>query len=149
MKSKLNAWALASIAVLGLSLPALAVPTNINATNPGSICAGAPAADSLDVTFTAGDVANGNCTTNDGNLILLVKNSHAVTAYTVTVSSVADELGRTGDIATYSLAAGDIAFIGPFPAKGWSQTNGKLNYSVSNAAVLVAPMSLRGSMTYK
>lgn len=148
---KILASTLALIAGLALcSMPAQAARTNISATSPAAILSGTPAANSLDVTFTAGDASNGNKTLSNGQLMLMFLNSHATNAYTFTVTSVADpELGRTGDISTYSLAAGKYAIVGPVPTKGFTQSDGYIYYTVENAAVKVLPIQLRGSMIYK
>lgn len=147
-KRLFNAFMAIAIAV-GLSSPALAVRTDLTAQNPPTILAGSPAADALDITWTAADSSNGNAVTLTGNEVVLAWNTHASTAYTVTVSTVADELGRTGDITAYSLAAGDIAWVGPIPSRGFAQTDGKLYLSANNAAVKFAVIKLRGSQQYK
>lgn len=49
-------------------------------------------------TFTAADSANGMYYVDDGNTILVATNGD-VSSKTVTVVSVADTLGRTGDVA--------------------------------------------------
>lgn len=146
---KLLASTLALIAGLALAMPAHAVRTTINPFSPAAILSGAPAADALDATFTAIDTSNGNQTLNNGQLMLIFYNSHASTAYTFTVSTVADDLGRTGDITTYSLAAGEYAVVGPIPTKGYTQSNGYIYYTASNAAIKVLPVQLRGSLLYK
>lgn len=61
----------------------------------------------------------------ENKTIIFVKNAHAADAKTVTFTSVADSpFGRTGDVAAYSLAAGEIAVFGPFKASGWSHGSG-------------------------
>lgn len=137
------------MAFIGLCLPAHAVRTALTPVSPAALLNGAPAADSLDVAFTAADVANGNSVVLTGNELVFVINSHATTAYTFTVTSVKDELGRTGDITTYSLAAGKYALAGPFSTKGWQQTDGKLYLDASNAAIKFLVVKLRGTMQYK
>jgi len=42
-----------------------------------------------------------------------------------------DQQGRTGDITTYSLAAGAIVALGPFQTEGWRQSDGNL-YAVAS-----------------
>lgn len=96
------------------------------------------AADSLDVTMTAADVANGNDFVASGRDILVAQNTHATTAYTITITSQADERGRKGDITTYSLAAGDIAVFDFSQINGWADANGKINIAASNASVKFA-----------
>lgn len=83
-------------------------------------------AGSADFTFDAGDVGNGNSFVCTGREVLLVQNTHADTAKYVTVSSVDDEKGRSEDITTYSLAAGDFVVfgIGLTNSKGWKDSAG-------------------------
>ena len=76
-------------------------------------------------TFAAADVVNKNSFVMTSKEILLVKNAHATNPQTVTINSVADEMGRSGDITTFSIAAGDTAVFGPFKDKtGWAQSGG-------------------------
>lgn len=76
------------------------------------IMALAPAADSLDDIFIAPTVAaDGVSFLQTGREVVTVKNTHATTAFTFTLKSVADELNRLGDVGAYSLAAGESATI--------------------------------------
>jgi hypothetical protein len=93
-----------------------------------------PAADSLDLTMTAADVANGNQFVLDGTSLLLIHNSGA-SPYTVTLTSIADPQNRTGDITAYSLAAGDYACFKIDQVAGWRQSDGNFYLAASNAAV--------------
>lgn len=97
-----------------------------------------------DFTFAAGDVANGNDFTASGKDIIIVQNTDGAIAYTVTITSIIDEKNRTGDITSYSLAAGDFAIftVGLTTSKGWIQTDGKIYIDVENAAVEVAVIKL-------
>ena len=82
-------------------------------------------AGSLDVTMQAADVALGNYIPIVANkTLILVQNTHATDAKTFTITSVVDAYNRTGDITAYSLAAGDIALLGPFKTEGWSHGSG-------------------------
>ena len=146
---KFLASTLALIAGLALCLPAHAARTDITVQSPGVLLSGAPGAGSLALTFTAADVANMNQATFTGKEVILANNT-GLSPYTVTVTSVADpQLGRTQDIATYSIPAGAIAWIGPLPTTGWQQTNGKIYFQGSNAAVTFAVVKLSGSLIYK
>ncbi len=101
--------------------------------------------DSADVVFAvASTYTDGEGWVNTGREILLVKNGGA-SPYTVTISSVA-YLGRTGDITTYSLAAGDIAVFGPFDPKGWNQADGMVYVVGSNASVTFAVIRLDSNL---
>jgi len=86
------------------------------------------------LTMTAADVTNFEQVTHAGKVVVIAHNTGA-SAYTVTVESVVDALGRTGDITTYSMAAGAYAAFGPFDLEGWKQTDGKLYFKASNVAV--------------
>lgn len=71
------------------------------------------------VTLGAVDSVNGMMFPNDGQTILLVQNADAAPK-TVTVASVADEAGRTGD-QVITVAAGKIAIVGPLRQAWWNQ----------------------------
>lgn len=137
-------FALMAFAFLTAVAPAFAVRTDVTVINPVSINA-AIAADSADFVWTAADVGNSNSCTLTGRELLLVNNTGG-SPYTVTITSAADELGRTGDITTYSLAAGEFAVFGPFPMRGWRQTGGKLYFAGSNAAVKFAVIVIPGTI---
>ena len=83
------------------------------------------AANGLDFAFTAADEANGNAFACTGRELLLVRNSHATDAATLTISSAPDPYGRTKDITAYSLAAGEFAAFWIGKSIGWRQTDGK------------------------
>lgn len=91
-------------------------------------------AGAADVTMTAADVANKEAVAITGNELVIAHNSGA-SPYTVTISSVVDDLGRTGDISAYSLAADDYAVFGPFGLEGWRQSDTKLYFEANNVAV--------------
>jgi hypothetical protein len=63
------------------------------------------------------------------------------TPYTFTVTSAPDPQGRTGDIPTYSIAAGVIS---AFRVKtlGWVQSDGKVYLQGSNASLKFAIAAL-------
>jgi hypothetical protein len=94
-----------------------------------------------DVTMAAADIGNMNYFPASGNDLLIAYNSGAST-YTVTITSMPDQYGRSGDIATYSMAAGDIAVFGPFKRDGWVQTDGNIYLQASNAAVKFGVITL-------
>lgn len=98
-------------------------------------------ANSLDVTFAAADTANHNQFVPSGDDVLLAWNSDPTNPYTFTLTSAADEKNRTGDITTYSLAAGEIAaFRVKLP--GWRQSDGYVYLTASNAAIKFAVLKL-------
>ena len=94
-----------------------------------------------DFVFTAADSVNGNSFVSTGRELLLVHNTGG-SAYTVTVSSVADGLARTGDITAYSVGAGLFSMLGPFLQPGWQQSDGTVHVTASNAAVTLAVIRL-------
>ena len=103
-------------------------------------------ANSADFTFSAltGSAgASGNqIDFGDFNkLLVLVQNSDPTNPYTVTFTSRADNLNRTGDIAAYSLSAGEFGVF-YFERNGWRQADGMLYLEGSNAAVKVAAFGL-------
>lgn len=100
-------------------------------------------ANAADITFAAANVSDKNQFVASGKDLVLAWNSNPTNPYTVTITSVADPTyGRTGDITTYSLAAGEIACFGPLVLEGWSQTDGKIYLEASNAAIKFAVLTL-------
>ncbi len=83
-------------------------------------------------------------TGNNGRYALLLQNTD-VGPQTVTVTSV-ERNGRLGHITTYSLAADDLAILGPFDAAGFNQADGRVHIEASDAAVLAAAISLPSSL---
>jgi hypothetical protein len=79
-----------------------------------------------DLVFTAGDASNNNYVPIvSGKTVVLAFNKHATTTFTLSIISVADAQGRTGDITSYAIAAQTVSSFGPFtttPA-GWNQTS--------------------------
>lgn len=101
-------------------------PTDLSATDAQT--------DGVSVTFTAADATNKQQVTLTGREIIIAHNTGAG-ARTVTITSVADDMGRTGDITADSIAAGGYHAYGPFPLEGWEQTDGKLYFEASHAEV--------------
>ncbi len=92
--------------------------------------------------LAAGDAVNGNEVVHSGPLLIVAFNSGAA-PYNVTVHSVPDRYGRSGDI-VQAVNAGAYAVLGPFLPPGWMQPDGKLNIDVSNAAIELAAVKLPG-----
>ena len=92
-----------------------------------------PPANSLDVAFLAADTVNDEQVVHTGKEMILAQNTDAG-AQTVTITSVAIN-GRTGDVTAYSIGAGEFAYFGPYPTKGFRQTNGFLYFEASSALV--------------
>jgi hypothetical protein len=96
---------------------------------------GVVGATALNLTETACDTVNGNSFPLTGREILILHNTGA-SAYTVTISSVADSKGRADDIAAYSIPAGTIAvFSFRGGLEGWGQTDNTVHVTASNASV--------------
>lgn len=101
-------------------------------------------ANSADMTFAAGTTGAGDTIAVTGREIIIAYNSHAVTAYSFTVTSVVDEKNRTSDITTYNLDAGEFAIlgIGLTNSAGWKNGSGLIAVTVSNASVKWAVVRL-------
>lgn len=96
-------------------------------------------ADSADVNMQASTGASGTsgnqiAFSSASRLYILAQNTHASSPYTVTITSKVDGYNRTGDITTYSLAAGDIALF-VVEGAGWKQGDGYVYLEATNAAV--------------
>lgn len=99
-------------------------------------------ANALDVTFTACNTSDKNQFSLNGPKLLLVQNSDAANPYTFTLTSKVDSRNRTGDVTTYSLAAGEIAAFKFDNGEGWMQTDGYVYLEGSNAAIKFAVINL-------
>jgi hypothetical protein len=114
---------------------------------PTSVVAKYPAlpltANSADFTWTAAGAsfADGAGFQMTGKEILLVRNDN-VGAQTVTITSVEDKYGRTGNITTYSVGSGEYAAFPQFPKDGWAQADGQLYFAASAADVYFAVLRL-------
>src|ERR1041385_6952722 len=99
--------------------------TNIGAQTPvgpfpagGSVSAGA-----LKINFTAADVSNHNKAPYTGKEVLLVWNTDSGSP-NLTLTSAPDEHGRSGDITSYAVPAGEIhEFSFRQGASGWQQSD--------------------------
>jgi hypothetical protein len=118
--------------------------TPINAQVPvGPFISGQPVAAALDLVWVAADVANGNKFQLTGHEVLLVWNTHATIAYTLTISSVPDRDNRSQDVTAYSILAATISafsFLGA--TEGWAQSGGAVNFSGSNASLKFAILNV-------
>ena len=123
-------------ALLMFAMPAFATPVGlttqvllINGNVNAPITAG-----SLAITFSACSTASGNSFTATGREVLLVFNSGG-SAYTFTVTSVADSLNRLDtSLTTYSVASSTYAAVEMKNLTGWQQS-GAINLACSNAAI--------------
>jgi hypothetical protein len=94
----------------------------------------------LTVAPVAMDATNGNSFIATGREILFFQNGDSA-AHTVTVTSVADKLGRTdSSLASYSIPGNGFAFIQMKEINSWIQpgTNGAVYLATSSALVKVA-----------
>jgi hypothetical protein len=117
--------------------------TNIAPQNPVGPypTAGVVAALALDLVWTPADIVNLNKFRLSGKEILLVWNTD-VAGHTVTLTSAADEHGRSGDIAAYALAAGIVsAFSFRQGAAGWQQSDGFVYFQANDVTVKFAILS--------
>jgi hypothetical protein len=97
-----------------------------------------PSANGADISLVAIDQSSNGYYVTTGKEMVLAVNSDA-SPQTITITSQAlPTYARTGDITAYSIGAGETALLGPFPVSGWADTNGRINISTSDAAVLVA-----------
>lgn len=76
-----------------------------------------------EITFGAIDQVNGNSIPAEPNIVVLVKRTDA-TEGDATMSSVADEYARTGDIVATLDADGEIAILAPTRPEVFSQKSG-------------------------
>lgn len=93
------------------------------------------------VTFVAVDNVNGDQALLTGQEILIFRNDNA-SARTVTITSIADAQGRTGDV-TLSLNQNDYAAFQATQLEGWLQSNGYIYYTASGSDVYVAVLKLK------
>lgn len=85
--------------------------------------------------------ANGNQAVMTGREILVFRNDDAA-PQTVTITSIADDKNRTGDITTYSIGIGEYAIFGPFAVAGWRQADGNIYFEASAATVFCAVLRI-------
>ena len=106
--------------------------------------AGGPyAAAGVVLTMTAADASNLNQFVAAGNDLVIAHNTGASTR-TITITSSADPYGRTKDITTENILAGEYKVFGPFALTGWVQTDGKVYLAANNAEVKFGVVTLPG-----
>jgi hypothetical protein len=91
------------------------------------------AAGSADLVWTEADNANGNETTISEGKTLLFAHNPTAGPLTITIGSVPDNLGRTGDISDYAVPAGGTSMFGPFKVDGWGRKKTAAATTVSGA----------------
>lgn len=77
-----------------------------------------------DAALTSADATNDHEFSNDGEVILFVKTGG--TGVNVTVVSVPDEFGRTGD-EVFAVGTNKESFAGPFIQSIWNQSGAKIH----------------------
>lgn len=98
------------------------------ATQPGDLA----------ITPVAMDAANGNSFIATGREVLIFQNTDSA-AHTVTVTSVADRLGRLDtQLTAYSIPANSFAAIQMKEINAWIQANGTILLSTSSALIKIA-----------
>ena len=92
----------------------------------------------LHITPAAADSVNGNQFAALPGDIVHARNTHATLARTVTLTSSPDERGRLGNIAAYSLAAGEEMYFYFGDETGWRQPDGFIYLDASTADIVWA-----------
>lgn len=116
-----------------IATPASATYTVLPSTSAPSSYATAPSSFS----WVACDPANGNSFPDTGRELLLVHNTDTA-AHSVTVASVADALGRTGD-STKNMNGSSYYVFQFFPPQGWRQTSdGSIHVNCTDATIQYA-----------
>jgi len=90
----------------------------------------------LDFVFEAADDLDGNAFPCTGRELILIQNTHATDAATVTISSAPDPYGRTKDITTYALDAGEFAAFWVGKTIGWRQSDGMVYLDVAGTGTI-------------
>lgn len=100
----------------------------------GTLGTGYATANAADLTMAAANASDKEQFVASGKDLVIAHNTGAG-ARTVTITSSVDSDGRTGDIATYSMGAGEYAVFGPFDLDGWVQTDGKVYLEAEHSEV--------------
>lgn len=105
---------------------------------------GSYAVNAADLTMAAANVSDKNQFVASGNDLVIAHNTGA-SEHTITITSIADPFGRTGDITAYALGAGEYAIFGPFKTTGWMQADGKVYLEANHAEVKFGVATLPGT----
>lgn len=119
-------------------MPRTTIPT-IAAVGPYPVTV---AANDLDTTGTAADTVNQNeASFGSSDRLLLTAHNTGASARTITITSTPDPFNRSGNVAAYSLGAGEhMAFM--VKRAGWAQSDGKLYFEANNAEVVFRVFAL-------
>lgn len=90
-------------------------------------------ADVEEAVYQAADPVEGNYYVL-GNKFLIARNVHVADPFTVTIASVANDLGRTGNLVK-AIAAGESWIFPKFPTEGWAQTGNQLYVNTTDASI--------------
>lgn len=116
--------------------------TTLTRTTPlGSYPALPVAANALDVTMTGADTSNQNQILLDGPMLVIAQNTDTA-SHNITITSAADPQNRTGDIASYAVAAGKISVLKVTQVLGWLQSDGYLYLQADSALVKLGAIRL-------
>jgi len=88
-----------------------------------------------DISWTAADATNDHEFANTGCEILIAKNTHSG-EQTITVVSVADEFGRTGDATLAPNATTGFSFWGPGKPGHWNSAAGLVHVDITDDTAL-------------
>ncbi|MEV4939542.1 hypothetical protein [Streptomyces zaomyceticus] len=91
------------------------------------------------LTTTPGNATDNHSMTNDGRTVILVKNTGATVARTVTFKISKKVDGQTVASRTASLVAGEQKLFGPF---GTDEYGGVMQIDVDNAELTLTPIKL-------
>lgn len=94
------------------------------------------------VVYTAADTSLKNSVALNGDEVVLATNT-GIADHTVTINSAPDPKGRTKDITTETIHAGDTHVYQRFPQTGYRQTDGTLHLEASDASVKFAVLKLQ------
>lgn len=86
------------------------------------------------ITLEAADTTNQNRVKLTGREILIANNTDTAD-HNITITSTEDDLGRTEDIASETIAAGNHKVFGPVRLEGWIQSDGYLYFEADNSSV--------------
>lgn len=84
---------------------------------------------------TAADASDFNQTVHTGANFVLIGRNTGSTTRAITITSIADQQGRTGNISD-TLTNGQRKVWGPFPHEGWKQADGMLYFQAAHAEVV-------------
>lgn len=98
--------------------------TALTVQTPKGPFPGLVAANDLDYTYVAADVANKNQFPLTGREMIYMRNVDGTTPHNVTLTSVNDPQKRVRDITTYAIALSGFAQFWAGSVVGWRQTDG-------------------------